>query len=702
MKDTYCSAKLLSGDTIRIVIFSSFPTIKLEPVLFVDGVKGRSLTFIKQTSLPSILIADFRSEEPLILGRSYFVTMPQYGMIPLDVSDAMTFPRFDEDYLYEGDDLGCTYAKTQTRFVLWAPLASKVSLCLRQDPEHPFEVIPMVRSPKGVYRATVKGDVEGYEYVYWVVNNEVGSECTDPYAKGSTLNSRCSVVVDFSKLQVDFKRECLPVLSSPSEAIIYETHVRDFTIDSHSDIVHKGKFLGLIERGRKTEKGHPAGFDHLLSLGITHLQLLPIYDYATVDEEHPDTKYNWGYDPAQYFVPEGSYASDLHDPLSRIKDLQELVKTCHENGIRVVMDVVYNHVYEQHYSLLERVVPNYYFRHRHNGTLTNCSGCGDDLATERPMVRKFVLDCCKWWQKTYGIDGFRFDLMGIIDGETLLRIEQEVKAVDPSFLLYGEGWNMGSEVPSGFLGTMGNYAKLPNFGFFNDFYREKAKNYASGNLTVTQEFKNAYLGSCTDFLGPKRFLTANQSLNYAECHDDATLFDFLAHRRSDLSKEEILKIVVNVNTTILLSFGIPFIHMGQEIGQDKKGEHNTYNKGDEYNKLRYDLLDERYEMVEDLKKAIVFRKSNRFLYTYAPELLDEFLAVYEDQGMVEVTFTSDNFTAPKKGLIFYINPTEKSYTKDVGEAAKVLLSPHVNPEPLLRDGLLNVPPRSLIVLINHK
>ncbi|MBQ4256009.1 MAG: type I pullulanase, partial [Bacilli bacterium] len=455
MKDTYINAKLVAPNLIRIAVFSSLPYLKPEPDLIVDGVISKRLYPVKISSLQSVTIADYRLEEELALGHSYYLAIAGLGIVPLDVTEATTFPDFDRKYYYDGE-LGAIYSKKCTTFRIWAPLASRVTLLYRDEKESDYSSSNMKRLPSGVYETTVSGDLSLCRYIYEIVNNESLIRSSDPYAKASTMNGEESVVVNFDKLQIDFHRSALPVLNCPTESIIYECHVRDMTIAPNTDIEHKGTFKGLCEKGRKTQKGNPAGFDYIKSLGITHIQLLPIYDFKSVDETNPNKNYNWGYDPQQYFVPEGSYASKREDPLSRIIDLKEMVAAYHEAGIRVVMDVVYNHVYEYQSSVFEKVVPNYYFRKRGNGSMANTSGCGDDVASERPMVRKMIVDACDFWIKEYGIDGFRFDLMGIIDIDTLLTIEKHAKLIDPTFLLYGEGWNMGGEV-RGLLGHMGNF-----------------------------------------------------------------------------------------------------------------------------------------------------------------------------------------------------------------------------------------------------
>ncbi len=696
MKDTYVSAKLVAANQIRIEIFSSLPFERLDPTLFRDEVAMPKMTPLRVNTLNSLAIADFRTEEPLELGHRYFLNVGQYGLVPLDVNEACFFPDFDEQYYYEGDDLGATYTKKRTTFKVWAPLASKVELKYRRHGKNEaWSLIPMIRGPKGVYIAEVDGNLDHYEYVYLVTNSEITREATDPYAKASTANGRTSVVLDFSKLHPDFHQEALPILQSGADSIIYETHIRDFTISQFSDISHKGKFLGMVEKGRKTPKGHPAGLDYLKFLNVTHVQLLPIYDFKTVDETKPDEKYNWGYDPQQYFVPEGSYATDPEDPVCRIKECQQMIASLHEARIRVVMDVVYNHVYESRWSVFERIVPNYYFRRRYDGRDANTSGCGNDLASERPMVRRLIVDACLWWVKTYGIDGFRFDLMGIIDVDTLNEIVKKVKAIKPSFAFYGEGWNMGGDVNIP-LGHMGNFRLIPEYGFFNDFYRETAKRYFAQDGYAASDFKYGLVGSCCNFIHGPKFLSARQSINYLECHDNQTYYDWLSARRRDLGEKEKLELVEASNAAVLLSFGVPFIHMGEEVAASKWGEDNTYNKGDDFNKFSYKLLDERFDMAERFARLAAFRRRTQSLHVYDARVIDPGVDVIDVGPAIRLCFVDENLAAPYATIAFYYNASDQEAVYHESIPVKAIQSSRPI-EKKEASTTVTIPPRTVIV-----
>lgn len=695
MKDTLVSAKLISWRLIRVTVFTSLPRIQIKTGLFQDQEKKIPLSEERLNSLTSLFVADYSLKDDLELGHSYEVRVEGFGAVPLDLSDVPLLPDFDERFAYDGNDLGASYSKKATRFALWAPIASSVLLKWKDNEDDPWQYLAMSRSPRGVYRASLPGDHAGARYLYVITNSGIANEATDIYAKASTANGASSVVINLGKFKVDLEKNALPVLNSPTEAIIYEGNVRDLTIDSHSSIVRKGTFLGLCEKGRKTDAGHPAGFDYFASLGITHLQLLPIYDFKTVDELHPEKSYNWGYDPAQYFVPEGSYASVLDDPFSRIRDLKTMVKAYHEAGIRIVMDVVYNHVYSFEGSAFQRTVPNYYFRQRHNGSMASTSGCGDDLASERAMVRKLILDACAYWIDEYGIDGFRFDLMGILDAETLNQIAKMAKAKDHSFLLYGEGWNMGGEVSSP-LGHMGNYALLPDFGFFNDYFRETIKRAFACDDYVKNDAKYCYASSSVNFIHPSRFLNAKQTINYIECHDNGTYFDYLSRSHKDWDEGKKLQAVMGANAFVALSFGVPFFHAGQEIASSKWGEDNTYNKGDHYNKFSYKLLDERYEMAERFKEMLSLRKKLKILRAYDPTYIDWNVDILENGPCIEITFLDPSLEEKKNNSTLFFNLSDIDYNIAI-EGVKNALTSSPNGNNDLRSECF-VPALSLLYL----
>ena len=659
MKELFITAKLVEEDVIRLSPAIEDPHVALlvdhKHTYKIEGTKGKSYT-------------EFHLHKHLELGHSYFLLVPSVGRIPLDVKDATTFKNFDKTYFFDGE-LGAIYSKEETTFRLWAPLASKVTLKLKKKGEKTFARFDAVRKEKGVYEISLKGDLNEAEYLYEVTNNEITLESIDPYAKGSMADARSSVVLDLESLKVKKERDSLPKLNNYTDAILYEGHVRDMTSDVHSTIVNKGKFLGLIEENRKTEKGHRAGFDYFTSLGFTHLQLLPINDFATIDEENPEASYNWGYDPAQYFVPEGSYSSDPNDPKARVVEAQMMIEAFHKKGIRINLDVVYNHVYDYLNSSFEKIVPGYYFRKHKNGRMQNTSYCGNDLASEKKMVHKLILDSAKWWIDYYDVDGFRFDLMGIIDVETVKEIAKYGKAKDPSFMVYGEGWNMGCDTNHK-LANMDNANLLPEFAFFNDSFRECTKNYIAGDLHAKDSFLYSMFGSSQEWSGrAPKFKYPTQSINYVECHDNRTFYDYLDTRGISSRKEKDARCKLAL-AAVAFSFGIPFFHMGEEIGQSKFGNENSYKAGDTVNKFSYALLDLKIMEANFFRDLLAFRQDLLPLKSSDFTKIAPRVDVKEIGGGAILVVLHDEKSFPKfKEISLFINPSKEpinySFEKEV-------------------------------------
>ena len=406
----------------------------------------------------------------------------------------------------------------------------------------------------------------------------------------------------------------LPILKQKTDSIIYELHVRDFSSKASSGIKEQGKFLGLIEEGTRSDRDDVTGLDYLLNLGFTHLQLLPIYDFGSVDELNPLSHYNWGYDPMQFNVPEGSYASDVNDPYSRVIDLKKVVSKLHEKGLRVVMDVVYNHMFDRFSTSFESIVPYYYFRTGEEGMISNGSFCGNDFDSTRLMGRKYILDSIKLWMTEYGIDGFRFDLMGILDVTTMNQVATLVSELDPNAMVYGEGWNMPTLLEEDDKATMMNQALMPDIGHFNDMFRDTVK---GGSMEEEEKLKGILLGDMKQFsklpnllLGSpmkekETFFSAPwKSVNYVECHDNQTVYDKMITCEVD-EVENRQKLML---ATVLFSQGIPFIHAGQEFCRTKQGAHNSYMSSDTINGLDWHRAYEYKEIVEFTRDAIALRK----------------------------------------------------------------------------------------------
>lgn len=371
---------------------------------------------------------------------------------------------FESEFYYDGP-LGFEYTKDETVFRVWSPVAKSIFICL-QSPEGCIDRRELTHFKNGVWSVEIKGNLDRYKYVYYVKLFDKYERIVDPYAISSSTNGEWSYVIDLKKLyKMKHKK---PYFSGYyTDAVIYEAHVRDMTL--YRNDTKKGCFLGMID-----EQGNH-GLDYIQSLGVTHLQLMPVYDFGGVDDIQKEQAYNWGYNPEQYFVPSGWHSENPEDPYSRLNEFLELIDESHARGLRVIMDVVFNHVYEREQFPYEKLVPGYFFRVDAYGNYTNISGCGNDFATEKRMAARFIIDNLKYWAKVFHISGFRFDLMGLLDIETLNNAYQELKKIDSSCMVYGEGWNMPNTIPDAFRPHAYNHYKMPNFAFFNDKYRDILK-----------------------------------------------------------------------------------------------------------------------------------------------------------------------------------------------------------------------------------
>ncbi|MFP4478257.1 MAG: type I pullulanase [Candidatus Izemoplasmatales bacterium] len=500
---------------------------------------------------------------------------------------------------YKDNDLGVSYHKNHTVFKLWAPLAKKVHLLL-ESPNGSKEMHSLDYEKNGTWQVKIDKDLETYVYIYNVYVNGGWKKVKDPYAIASKANGDIQYIIDKDKTY-----EISHQIEKTETPIIYEVSIRDFSADIDIHFDHPKKYLGMIESGLKTKSNHPVGFDYVKELGISHIQLLPVYDFTGVDEENQNKLYNWGYNPSQYFVPEGSYTDKPNHPYKRINDLKKVIDTYHKNGLGIIMDVVYNHVDHFEKFPYEILAPGYSFRLDSSDMMTDFSGCGNDLDTSRPMIKKLMIDSLVHWLKFFNMDGFRFDLMGLIDYNTMNEAYQTLKEIRPDVLIYGEGWRIEDNKS---LAHMFNSKVNINIGFFNDQFRDTIKGstfdtkelgYALGNL----EYKN----QVNKILEGKGIVNANQSINYVECHDNQTFFDKAIIGLDGQSKVRKHQLVATCLT--ILAPGIPFIHFGQEFYRSKAFEHNTYNLSDEINQVKWNKLELYMSDVDFIRKIINLRKN---------------------------------------------------------------------------------------------
>lgn len=547
---------------------------------------------------------------------------------------------FDKAYAYDGDDLGATFKEAWTGFKVWAPTATKVELVIYKSTDPNAEVdktIDMTGEDKGVWSATVKKLASGTAYSYRLTFADgTVNTSADPYATAAVANGERSVVLSKKAMGKAGKR--MPAFGKTTDASIAEMNIRDFSINPASGISadKQGKYLGVVESGTKTAKGATSGLDYLKSLGVTHVQIMPMYDYGSVNETgdlsyNADGAQNWGYDPENYNVPEGSYSSDPSNPSSRVTEMKQMVKGLHKNNIRVIMDVVYNHVYNAANHSFNKTVPGYYFRYDDNGSLVNDSGCGNDTASERAMMRKYIVDSVTYWAKNYNIDGFRFDLMGLIDTKTMQEVRAALDKIDPSIIALGEGWDMNSTMDKSEMTIQPNAYQVASDGtnngiaFFNDSIRDGLKGsvfsdtdtgFVSGKADQESLIAHNVLGcqydadaitTCWNGNAQDHYADVGQVVNYAEIHDNMTLYDKL--RKSvptddEATTEARAKLADSV---VYLSEGIPAIQLGQEFLRTKGGNGDSYNAGDEVNAIDWDRTTQYAGSVDYVRGLIKLR-----------------------------------------------------------------------------------------------
>ena len=537
---------------------------------------------------------------------------------------------FEARYTYRGNDLGANWTKEKTLFRVWAPTADEVKVNLYESgtegTDDLIEQLTMTADVNGTWIAQKEGDLNGVYYTYTVTVDNVTNEACDPYARTTGVNGKRAMVIDLDATDPEgWENDKDPHAGNAiTDAVLYELHVRDLSVDASSGITNKGKYLGLIETGTTTPEGIPTGLDHIKDLGVTHVHLLPVYDYGSVDESRLDTpQFNWGYDPVNYNVPEGSYSTDPYNGAVRVAEFKQMVKGMHDNGISVVMDVVYNHVYSAGDFCFNKIVPQYFSRVNANGSYSNGSGCGNDTASERSMVSKYIVDSVLYWVEEYHIDGFRFDLVGLIDTETINAVVEAVHKEHPNVIFYGEGWTMNTTVTKDKtiqMTTQLNSTETPDFAFFSDTLRDglkgsvfndTEKGFVSGASGKESTIRNCFLGM------PNWCKSPSQSINYASCHDNLTLFDKLAISNSKDTLEDRIKMNNLAAAIYMTSQGVPFIHAGEEMLRSKPLEdgsfdHNSYSSTDAVNNLKWnDLNSETYQQVYNYYKGLIaFRKAH--------------------------------------------------------------------------------------------
>lgn len=657
-------------------------------------------------------------DEELDISKSYRVEIEEYGEKPVVPTKIFDSEYFINNYTYDGDDLGAIISGNSTTFKVWAPTASKVVLNLftAGNGGSAYKNIEMTKAEKGVWQHTEVDCGHGTYYTYTVTTSVGTQEAVDPYAKAAGLNGNRGMVVDLSLTNPENWTDDFETgITSYSEAVIWEVHVRDFS-NKIASSNYKGKYLAFTEKGLVNSSGVPVGIDYLVELGITHVHLLPVYDYATVDEANPDSQFNWGYDPKNYNVPEGSYSTDPYHGEVRIKEYKQMVQALHDAGIGVIMDVVYNHTYDAN-SSFNKIVPYYYYRYTATGANSSASGCGNDTASERYMFGKFMVDSVSYWAKEYNLDGFRFDLMGLHDLQTMQEVESAVHTINPEAIIYGEGWTMGSTITGEAQANQTNISKITptnnaigGIAVFNDAIRDGLKGsvfsatstgYISGNTSNDTIAKVQFGIRGGTGTGIGWAVKNAMVVNYMSAHDNNTLWDKLLLSNPNNTEAERIAMNKLGAGILMISKGMPFIHAGEEMLRTKDGDENSYKSSDAINNIDWETLKPGtgvYETMQYYKGLIAMRKAYSIFQSTTGSVSITFNSL--SGGAMAVLF-NDN-TSNKKAIVI-INPTNNDieYTLN-GEWNLIANGTQASQSAIeVKSGIINVEKLTINIYVNH-
>ena len=578
-----------------------------------------------------------------------------------------------------------TYTPQQTTFQLFAPAdAKKVVVRIYKDGQggKALKTIKMTQK-NGIWTATVAGDLMNKFYTF-----DMGrGECPGVFAKAVGINGKRGAIIDREKTFPE--HWCCdehPIIKSPVDLVIYELHHRDFSI-ARPDAKYPGKFMALTE---------PWAIEHLKSLGVNAVHILPSYDYGSVDETRlSDNKYNWGYDPVNYNVPEGGYSTNPYDPYCRIREFKEMVNALHEAGIAVILDVVFNHTYDIEHSNFQRTYPDYYYRKTADGQYSNGSGCGNETASDQPMMRQFMIESVKYWYNEYRVDGFRFDLMGCHDIETMNAIRAELNKLDPSILIYGEGWSAGAcALPNEKLGMKANIPQMPGIAAFSDEMRDalrgpfsddtvsgwlgRLNTHKPGQFAGDVEVESLKFGIVGGIQHPQVnmkkvnysqkpwALEPTQMLAYVSCHDDMCLVDRLKASIPKLKEDELIRLDLLAQTAVFTSQGVPFMLSGEELLRTKQGVHNSFESPDSINRLDWSNKERYPQVFKYYSDLIALRRNHPAFRLGDANLVRKHLEFLEAPDGV-VAFQLKNYAGRDdwRNIIVILNPSRKTATVNI-------------------------------------
>ncbi|MDR3118711.1 MAG: type I pullulanase [Mediterranea sp.] len=598
-----------------------------------------------------------------------------------------------DDYPVRSDNLiEMVYNPTETLFMLWAPTADDVRVMLFDQAENssPSEMIRLERNAEGTWTGTAQGDRMDKFYAFNVkVDNKWLGETPGINARAVGVNGkRAAIINNRATNPPEWENDRRPELRSQADMIIYEMHHRDFSIHESSGIQHKGKYLALTEHDTAEPNSRlSTGLKHLTDLGITHVHLLPSFDFASIDETTLHRNgYNWGYDPQNYNVPEGSYATNPYDPYSRIREFKQMVQALHKAGIRVILDVVYNHTFTTGNSPFERTVPGYFYRRDEDGAFADGSACGNEAASERAMMRKYMIESVLYWAGEYHIDGFRFDLMGIHDIETMNEIRKAVDKIDPTICIYGEGWAAKTpKYPAAQLAMKGHATQMPRIAVFSDELRDGLRGpyndntqglFLAGIPGGEESIKFGIAGAIkhpqidytkVNYTDSAWALQPTQTICYASCHDDMCLTDRLKASVPDLTDEQLIRLHMLAQTVVLTSQGIPFLFAGEEILRDKKGVHNSFKSPDAVNAIDWTGKAHFHAVYTYYQTLIKLRKNHPAFRMGDADLIRKnltFLPIQED-NVIAYTLNNNANGDPWNTILVAFNARPETVTLDV-------------------------------------
>ena len=637
-----------------------------------------------------------------------------------------------EEYpVYEKQDLGVTYHRAKTSFKLWSPTASQVRVNIydRDESQKSDFIRNLSKTNNGVWELVIEQNLLGKYYTFQIFQNGKWlSEAPDPYAIAVGTNGKKGMIIDLSSTDPEgWESDHYAKVKHGTDIIIYELHIRDLSIHHSSGIDKKGKFLGMCELGTKSSEGDSSGLDHIRELEVTHVHLLPVFDFKSIDESNPkNDQFNWGYDPQNYNTPEGSYATNASQGNIRIKEFKQLVKTLHDHGIGVIMDMVFNHTGDTENSNFNLLTPNYFYRQNETGSFSNASSCGNETASERPMMRKFMVDSVKYWANEYHIDGFRFDLMGIHDIKTMNLISRELKKINPGSLIYGEGWTAAnSPLPKNLRALKHNTYLLNQIASFNDDFRDaikghwkhyKEKGFVSGKKGLKESIKFGIVAAThhpqinykqVNYSKARWAKEPSQCINYVSCHDNHTLYDKLKICNPDANEGELIKMHLLSNTIVLTSQGVSFMHAGVEMLRTKGGIENSFESPDSVNAINWEWKTKNKGVCDYYRKLIRLRNNHPAFRMTSNKMIQDHLQFFhlDESNLVGYQITGHANGDAWGNILLFFNGHGNAKPVKIpnGNYTKIIADHEIDEQGLgnLQGGKIVIEGRSALLLVKN-